>query len=402
MNLRSFLPLAANAALRVTAGATLSMALVPCALGQQQPASIAGHANDEVGVPIKDGVVKLTQDLGTPADKRKYLYTFPTDANGDFKGAGIAPGSYLVVLFRGTTSVDFEADQVFTAGGNKTENFDLSREAFLKTLTPERRKEIADFKAKNGAAADQNKVVANLNSTMLAIRTDLKTPTPNFDKDTADAKAATEAKPDEPLLWVLYGDVLTSKADHAAATDRQNKVSPGTDDAVKQSYADAIDAYKKATGLVEADAKKPAPDMQATIYNELGNAQGKSGQPTDAVVSYDKAATLEPANAGMFYANAAAVLFNAHQDGPALDEAEKAIAKDPTKPSPYYIKGQELLQKATVDKAGKILPPPGCVDAYQKYLELDPNGSQAASVKETLTAMGEKIETHYSAGKKGK
>ncbi len=390
---KTFLPLAATAA--------FSLVCLPGAFAQET-ASIQGHANDEVGNAIKDGEVRLTQDLGTPADKRKYLYTFKTDADGNFKGTGIAPGAYLVNLFRGTTSVDFFANQTFKAGEDKTENFDMSRADYLKQLTPERRKQIEDFKAKNAAASDANKQVANLNSTLTSVRADLKSPSPNYDKDVADAKTATTQKPDEPLLWVLYGDALTAKADHGAADDRTNKVNPNTDDAVKQSYSDAIDSYKKASGLMDAAPKKPTPEVQATVYNELGNAQGKSGQATDAVASFDKAASIQPQNAGMFYANAAAVLFNAHQDAPALDEANKAISADPNRPAPYYIKGQELLQKATVDKAGKIVPPPGCVDAYNKYLELAPDGAQAAGVKETLTALGEKVQTHYSAARKGR
>ena len=390
---KTFLPLAATAA--------ISLSCLPGAFAQE-PASIQGHANDEVGNAIKDGEVRLTQDINVPLEKRKYPYAFKTDADGNFKGTGIAPGSYLVNLFRGATSVDFLADQAFKAGETKTENFDMTREEYMKQLTPERRKQIEDFKAKNAEANNANKQVANLNATLTAVRTDLKSPTPNFDKDVADAKSTTTLKPDEPLLWVLYGDALTAKADHGAAEDRTNKVNPNTDDAVKQNYSDAIDAYKKAGTLMDAAAKKPTPEVQATVYNELGNAQGKSGAAPDAVASFDKAAALQPQNAGMFYANAAAVLFNAHQDGPALDEANKAIAADPNRAAPYYIKGQELLQKATVDKAGKIQPPPGCVDAYQKYLELAPDGPQAAGVKETLTALGEKVQTHYTAAKKGK
>ena len=387
--------------LLLSAAAAVSLAVLPAALAQQpQPASIHGHANDEIGQVIKDGEVRLTQDLATPVDKRKYLYTFKTDANGDYKGTGIAPGSYLVNLFRQDKSVDFFADQVFKPGEDKTVNFDMSRPEYLNALTPERRKEIAEYKAKNAAAVNANKQVANLNATIQAVRADLKSPSPNFDKDVTDSKSATDARPTEPVLWVLYGDTLTTKADHAAAADRASKTNPNTDDAGKQGYTDGIAAYKKAADLMAA-SPKPNPEVEATVYNELGNALSHSGDATGAVAAFDKAVTLQPQSAGMFYTNEAAVLFNAHQDDPALAAADKAIAADPTKPLPYYIKGQELLQKATVDtKTGKITPPAGCVDAYQKYLELAPDGPQAASVKESLTALGEKVTTHYSAGRK--
>ena len=198
---------------------------------------------------------------------------------------------------------------------------------------------------------------------------------------------------------MLQGDVLTAKADAAAAADRKNKVAPNTDDAVAKSYSDAVDSYKKAEDLLTASGAKPSPNTAATVYNQMGTALARSGKLADASAAYDKSAQLDPANAGTAYANEAAVLFNAHQ--PALEAANKAIAADPNKPAPYFVKGQELLAQATVDKAGKIVPPPGCVDAYQKYLELAPDGPQAASVRDALGALGEKVETHYSA-KKGK
>ena len=81
--------------------------------------------------------------------------------------------------------------------------------------------------------------------------------------------------------------------------------------------------------------------------------------------------------------------------------ADKAIAADPNKPIPYYLKGQALISKATVDqKTGKIVAPPGCVEAYQKYLDLDPNGPFANEVKGVLQGMGETIKSSYKAPKK--
>ncbi len=385
----------------LTGTAALGLALLPVAHGQQT-ASIQGHAQDEVGAPVKDGEVRITNDLNTPADKRKYLYTFKTDANGDYKGDGIAPGTYLVNLFRSNTSVDFQTDQTFKAGENKTENFDMSRPEYIAKETPERRKAIEDFKAKNAAAQQGNKAIANLNGTLAAVRADLKSPSPNFDKDITDSKSAVDTRPAEPILWVLYGEALVGKAKAGAVEDRKNKVSPTTDDAVTKSYSDGIDAYKKAIDLYAADPKKGTPEIQSTVYNEMGNALADSGKTTDAAAAYDKAVSLQPGSAGTFYANESAVFFNAHQDQPALDAADKAITADPTKAAPYFVKGQVLLGKATVDKAGKIVPPPGCVDAYQKYLELAPDGPQAPAVRDTLTALGEKVQTHYVAGKKGK
>ncbi len=381
----------------LTAIAALGLVALPAAHAQAT-GSIQGHVNDEVGVPVKDAEVRILPPNQQPSEA-KALYTFKTDQNGDYKGTDIAPGTYNVVVFRGTVLADYMQNQDIKAGQTLTENFDMTREAYMKQLTPERRKQVEEFKAKNAAAEAANKNIKNLNATILAVRADLKTASPNYDKDIADAKSATDAKPDEPLLWVLYGDAAEAKAEHDAAADRANKTNPMTDDNVKQEFTLAVDSYKKANDLMAAPGRKADPAMQATIYNQLGNSEAKSGNATDALAAFDKAVSIQPQNAGMFYGNEAAVLFNAHQDDAALQAADKAIAADPNKPLPYYIKGQELLQKATVDKAGKVVAPPGCVEAYNKYLELDPDGPQAAAAKDALTAMGEKVSTHYSAKK---
>ena len=58
---------------------------------------------------------------------------------------------------------------------------------------------------------------------------------------------------------------------------------------------------------------------------------------------------------------------------------------------------QALVGKATIDsKTQKMILPPGCAEAYQKYLELDPNGSYSADAKGVLTAAGLPLK----AGKK--
>jgi hypothetical protein len=75
--------------------------------------------------------------------------------------------------------------------------------------------------------------------------------------------------------------------------------------------------------------------------------------------------------------------------------ADKAIKIDPTQAFPYYIKGQGLIQKAEIDtKTGKMILPPGCEEAYEKYLELAPTGRYAADVKGILA---EAVQTHSSS-----
>jgi hypothetical protein len=57
----------------------------------------------------------------------------------------------------------------------------------------------------------------------------------------------------------------------------------------------------------------------------------------------------------------------------------------------YYLKGQGLVVKASVDpKTKAFVAPPGCIEAYQMYLQLAPNGAYAGDVKDILASFGQK------------
>ena len=83
---------------RILSVAAMVAVLSPASLAfaQQtpdQPGSIHGHVQNAAGMAQSTGDVKLTTDRSSTDDKtRKYEYSFPLDANGDFKGAGIKPG----------------------------------------------------------------------------------------------------------------------------------------------------------------------------------------------------------------------------------------------------------------------------------------------------------------------
>jgi hypothetical protein len=54
---------------------------------------------------------------------------------------------------------------------------------------------------------------------------------------------------------------------------------------------------------------------------------------------------------------------------------------------------------------GKVTPVPGTADAFQKYLQLKPDGPFADSAKSMLASLGSTIDTSYknpTAPKKGK
>jgi tetratricopeptide (TPR) repeat protein len=263
-----------------------------------------------------------------------------------------------------------------TAGADTTQDFDLSRPDYIAKMTPEEKKQLEEVKAKNASINKENATIKNLNADLLAARKD------NADKNypAADTLMTRDliAKPDESLLWVELGKAQEGekKLDQAATS------------------------LKKAVDL-DAASKKPKPEVEAASDNTLGEVLAMESKIPDAQAAYEAAAKADPKGASMYYGNEAIMMDRAGDVDATVAAADKAIAADPNKPLPYYLKGKALINKASVDqKTGKIIAPPGCAEAYQKYLELDPNGQFAADAKSILAEMGGTVKTKYKSGKK--
>ncbi len=337
-------------------------------------AKIHGHAQDPLDMPVANAKVEITTDGKTA------LFTFPTDANGDYTGAGIKPGTYSVELVGPTKDksgkategiIDYQQNVKFTAGADTQVDFDMTRAAYISKLPPDVQKQIAATRKANESAQKENSNIKNVNKLIVDARAARKAG--NFDQAIAMDTQATQAKPDVGLTWYELGDSnLAAKKYDAAAT-----------------------SYKKAL-VVMTTEKAPKPEVLAAANNNLGEALARSGKPNDAVGAYEAAAKADPTQAGKYYANEAIVLFKTGQADGAAAAADKAIAADPTKPIPYYIKGWALVQHATVDpKTNKIQLPPGCADAYHKFLDMQPTGPLSDDARSILEQAGETVHSSY-------
>src|SRR5438067_3599458 len=375
---------------------TVGMLTVPAHMQAQGTAKIHGHVTNPAGQPVANGEVRLTTDKsGANNPNRKYDYTFPIDASGNYSGTDVKPGDYLGVVFQGVNTIDFLPAKV-AAGEDKTLDFDMTRKEYLEKMSPAEREQIEQYKKQNAAAQAANAKIGNLNALLAQARSD--TAAGKFDSAIKAMNDATTAKPDEPLLWVALGDAQLGDA-NAAAKAAGNKA---TDPAVKEKYASAEASYQKALDL-NAKLAKPKPEVTAAASNQLGQALAREGKAKEAADAFDNAAKADPPKAGTYYFNEAATLFNASSMDAAAAAADKAVAADPTKSEAYYIKGQALIQKATVDpKTNKIVAPPDCIEAYQKYLEVSPTGPHAEEVKGILQGIGAEIKSTYKAGKPAK
>jgi len=190
----------------------------------------------------------------------------------------------------------------------------------------------------------------------------------------------TVAKPDASILWGYLGQAETGL----------------------KKYDQAETAFKKAID-VDTASKKPNLSVQGLAQAGLGEIYARTGKVPEANTAYDNAAKLDPTRAGMYYKNEAVIFFQSNNADGQATAAQKAIDADPTQPIPYYLKGNALIQKTTLDeKTKKLVAPAGCMEAYQKYLDLQPNGTYAAEVKQIIAQFGSTVDNTYKADPKKK
>ncbi len=187
----------------------------------------------------------------------------------------------------------------------------------------------------------------------------------NYDQAIALLQPAAEQNPTQDLLWGYLGDAYRGA----------------------KKYPEAIDAYTKAVQL------KPT---NGGYMSGMADAYAKSGQTEKAVQEYNAAAQAEPANAATYFFNEGAVFTNTSIDD-AITAFDKVIAADPKKADAYYWKGVNLMGNA--NQPARWIVPPGTADAFQKYLELQPDGPNADAAKQMLASIGASVETTYGKGK---
>lgn len=325
-----------------------------------------GHITDPTGAALPNGTVSLYfGGMASPTAEPKY--TLNVDSNGDFKGDNIAPGTYTMVYRKPDTPKDKVVDQIdnikVVAGQDTEANDDMSRPEYVAKLTPEQKKQIEEIKSKNASILKENAQIKNLNGDLQKARSDDQAK--NFTDAATLMQHDVAIKPDEPLLWVELGQAQLG---------------------LKQ-YSDAETSLNKCITL-ETAAKKPNPEVIGSAGNALGEAYADDNKVPESQAAYDAAAKANPPQAGMYYQNETIVMSRTGQTDAIVAAADKAIAADPTRPIPYYLKGQALIGKATMDpKTQKIVAPPGCQEAYEKYLQLAPNGQFANDAKQVLAEM---------------
>ncbi|HEY2861608.1 MAG TPA: hypothetical protein VGJ21_24625, partial [Terracidiphilus sp.] len=340
-------------------------------------------------------------------------------STGEYSG-DLKPGTYTLVFRQPETPQDKQVDHIdnvkIVAGQTTEQDIDMSRDEYVKTLPADQQKQLEEMKKHNSEALKTNQVIKQLNGDLKTVTDDMHAadaaPTDaaqqlgsGATKQAIDAKAQeiktakyteveqlmtkdTAAKPDASILWARLGQAQVGL----------------------KKYDDAETSFKKSLE-VEAASKKPSGEVQGLAPSGLGEAYARSGQVQEANDAYDAAVKANPPQATFYLKNQAVIFFQQQNATAQVAAADKAIAADANPNDPnlavlYYLKGQGLVGNATMGPDPKnpkqqiIVLPPGCAEAYQKYLELAPNGPYAADAKGILDQAGQKVSSSYKAGKK--
>jgi len=366
--------------------AALASALAPRAAAQT--GTISGTILDISGKPWAEVGIRAVSDQGAKQETK-------TDASGKFMLNYMRAGTYTIYIVYPPPNDKQQPYEVQTrVQSGEDAKVDLNFKDVLAkqgTAAQEQVKKQEEAKSKmEGLKAHFNAGNALIEQEKLAKADLAKAPADQRDAakqklaDLSDqavkefkeaAKNLGEKDVNAHLIWFKLGE----------AYETANRF----DDAA-QSYQQAIAAKGDVPGY----------------YNNLGNSLAKAGKIEDAKAAYTKSAELDPPNAATAWRNFGISLYNANRLGDAVEPLQKSADLDPKNPQTWYLLGASLVYKMTTKKVGDketVQFAPGTIEAYQKALELDPNGTwgqQAKQGLEQLQLMAPGIDTKVNVKKK--
>jgi len=365
----------------------LASVLAPKAAAQV--GSVGGTILDVNAKPWVEVTVEAVSEQGVKQSAK-------TDKDGKYSITGLRPGIYTVTITAFPPPNDkqppyplaklkVESSQEAKADANFKEILakqGAATQEQVKKQEEERQKfqgMKAHFDAGIGFLGQAGQAKADLAKAQPDQRDALKAQVKDFSsKAVTELEAAKAAAPEKDanlhLIWARLGDAY----DAAGRAD------------------DAASAYKQAIEL------KPSP----AYYNNLGGILGRAGKIEEAMAAYNKSAELDPPNAAQAYRNGGITLYNAGKLKDAVEPLKKATELDPKNAQGWYLLGASLVYMMTTKRVGdkdEVVFAPGTIEAYQKAIELDPNGTYGQQAKlglEQLQQMAPGIDIKVKAGKK--
>lgn len=348
-----------------------------------QVGSLRGEVIGEDGEGLQGALIKIERtDI-------KGNYQVKTKKKGQWFHAGLPLGTYNVAVeikgqkvdeLRGVrvgmsddTPIVFNLQELKArqqqaqqaAGGGAPQ----ITEEQIKAMSPEERKAYEEAIKQRQQQLSKNKELNEAFNLGMQARN-----AKNWQTAVENLAKAAEIDGTQDVVWANLAD---SQAELAGTKTGEDRIS---------IMQDAIASYKKAIEL------KPE---NAAYVNNLGLAMVRSGDLEGGQQMLAKAADMDPVNGGRYFYNLGAVMINSGNTDAAIEAFEKATKIDPNYAEAYYQLGTALVGKAETKDDGTVVPPDGTVEAFQKYVELKPNGPMAESAQMMIQSLSGAVDTVY-------
>jgi tetratricopeptide (TPR) repeat protein len=360
----------------------------------QNLGSVRGSCKDVQGNPIVGAeILWKNQNNGR-------TYKLKTDKKGNYFSLGIDPGDYTVTLSQ-NGKVLSEDKGIHVGLDELTHDMNMKQQAAENVAatakkegksSTEVQQQVEKQQAEIAKAQKFNETAKVVNEKLNAADAFMKDK--NYPQAISTLQEAATILPNNDVVLYRLGRGYMESA--KAQTDAAERTKQNT-----EAYTDlqkAVDLKKAEPASTDAAKAQRDKENLAGYYDSLGTAAARLGKTDEAVNDYKQAVELNPTAAAGYYFNLGAILTNSATDAngkkAAAEAFDKAIAADPTRADAYYWKATNLMALAT-EKDGKLNPPDGTVEAFQKYLDLQPTGPHAEDAKQMLAAMNAAIKSSY-------
>ncbi len=346
-----------------------------------QTGALQGKVIDANGEGVRDAMIYIER-IGVRGN-----YKVKSRKNGNYFHAGLPLGKYNVRLEIDGKEVYSISNYQMKLGEAEPVDFDLgeiqneqkSRQASggptkddVAAMSDQQRKQYDKaLKAREQQISKNKKLNETFNAAMEAKRLqDYATAVQHF-------REAAEIDDAQDVIWGNLAEALSGMVSTKTGEERD------------QVGEEAIAAYRQAITL------RPDP----AYHNNLGLLLIRMQRVEEGAAELETAAQLAPDNAATYYFNLGATMVNTGNTKGAIDAFTKATVVQPEFANAYYQLATVLVGTAQMKEDGSIIPAAGTVEAYQKYLELEPQGQYVASAQAMVQSLTGKLETSFEQPK---
>jgi tetratricopeptide (TPR) repeat protein len=339
-----------------------------------QTASLSGKVIGRDGQPAANVQVKIDSlTLNNGRLQIRESLDAKTGRNGEYSKSGLYNGRVMVSVIENGQPVliagEKTGDEIFLADGldKRIPTFDLSKAPApapaaaaggnasdgSKLSAAEKDALKKKLEAEAAAAGEASKAFEAGKAAFVA---------KDFPESIKQFKMAAEKNPSQDVIWANLGRAYDANKEYDAA----------------------IESYNKAIAIKATESN---------YFLNLSLAQIGAGKIAESTASIEKAAALNPANAGQAYYNLAASLINRNKGEEAVNPLKKAIELDPKYGPAYFQLGLTLTGLGKLDEA------PGYL---QKCLDLGAGCPDAATAKALVDTLKAQSPTSFTNPDKAK